>query len=330
MRFAMRSTDTQILTSYPLELKSNITAHLNSEGMKVSVVVPTYSIDRYPDFKECVDAILTQTYENVEAVIVVDGNEAVYKQAQDDYGDREDTIVFCSKERSGSVSRGNLGGVLATGDIVVLTDDDAVPEDDWIERLVAAYESKEIIAAGGPTRPEWVAGKPDFLPEEYYWLIGATHKGFRETEGEVRNTFGANLSFKKEVFMELGGYQFFSNQLQATETELCTRMNIEYGQGVWYVPDAVVSHKIYEYRTDPQWLVTRAFWQGASKRWMSKQFSDSTGDEQDFLRMLLFSSIPKRVVKSLGSQQEAKQLGMLLCLTLAVGLGYIYGLLRYR
>lgn len=47
--------------------------------------------------------------------------------------------------------------------------------------------------------------KPNFLPEEYYWLIGATHKGFPEEVTEVRNTFGSNLSFKTDVLKALSG-----------------------------------------------------------------------------------------------------------------------------
>ena len=49
--------------------------------------------------------------------------------------------------------------------------------------------------------------KRNFLPEEYYWLIGATHKEFPEDVTEVRNTFGSNSSFKANVIRELDGFK---------------------------------------------------------------------------------------------------------------------------
>ena len=69
------------------------------------------------------------------------------------------------------------------------------------------YEEKDAIAAGGLLLPKWVTKKPKFLPEEYYRLIGATHKGFPEEVTEVRNTFGSNLSFKADVLKALGGFR---------------------------------------------------------------------------------------------------------------------------
>lgn len=301
--------------------------------MQVSVVVPTYSPDRYADFCECVDAIVEQTYEDVEIVIVVDGNRTVYERALADYGDREDTVVFCSEEDAGPLSRGNMGVIQASGDVVALTDDDAVPRADWVERLVAAYEREDAIAVGGRMVPEWVAGKPEFLPAEFYWLVGVTHEGFREEPGEVRNTFGANLSFRRDVFMALGGFKLAGlspSRIQGRETELCARMRSTYGEGVWYDPEAIVSHKVYDYRTDRGWLVRRAFWQGVSKRGMERIVPDSADAESDFLRILLTESVPRRAARSLTSATEARQLAWLLLLTFLVGVGYLYGLLTFR
>lgn len=301
--------------------------------MRVSVVVPTYSLDRYPDFRECVEAIIGQTYDNVEIVIVVDGNEEVYERALAAYGDREDTVIFCSEEEAGPLSRGNMGAILSSGEIVALTDDDAVPREDWVERLVQAYEREDAIAVGGKMVPDWVAGEPEFLPAEFYWLIGATHAGFQEEPGEVRNTFGANLSWRRDVFMALGGLKLAGigpSQIQGRESELCARMRDTYGKGVWYDPDAVVSHKIYDYRTEKAWLVKRAFWQGVSKRGMQKFVPQSSGAESNFLRYLLSSSIPRRARRSLKSATEAKQLFWLLLLTWLVGIGYLYGIFKYR
>ncbi len=303
--------------------------------MKVSVVVPTYSLDRFDDFCECVDALLDQTYDNVEVVAIVDGNDTVLERVADTYGDNEDVVIFGNHDDAGAISRANMGAVQATGDIVALTDDDAVPAEDWVEQLVETYERTDAIAVGGKLVPDWVAGEAEYIPEEFYFLIGATHRGFPEQPQEVRNTFGANLSFRRDVYMKLGGIKqsgIAPSDMQGRETELCARMNRQYGEGVQYNPDAVVEHKIYEYRTEPRWLLERAFWQGYSKRAMETLVPDSSDEESDQLRKLLLRFIPGRIGRLLLRPSETKlyQLVMLLALLGVTGVGYLYGILKWR
>jgi len=303
--------------------------------MDVSVVVPTYTVERYEDFTACVDAIRAGNYDEVEIVIIVDGNDEVCERAQEDYGEEDDIVIFCSHDDAGPVSRANMGAVQASGELVVLTDDDALPEPDWLEQLVETYEKHDAIAVGGRIEPEWVAGEAEFIPEEFYFLIGATHRGFRETEGEVRNTFGANLGFDREAFLRLGGIRqsgIESHNVQGRETEFCTRLQREYGQGVMYNPDAVVKHKVYEYRTDGGWLLRRAFWQGYSKRAMAVLVPDSAGEESDFLSRLVFTYLPSRIANLVRqpSRTKASQLIWLVLLLGVTGLGYLYSVFKWR
>ena len=229
--------------------------------MRVSVVLCTYAEDMYDHFCEAADSILSQTYEEVELVVIVDGTPEVYDRVEADYGDRDDVIISCNDDNVGLLKSRNRGADLASGDVVAFIDDDAVAHEEWIARLVRAYEEEDAIAAGGKMVPEWVAGKPSFLPAEFYWLVGVTHRGFADGPGEVRNTFGSNISFRADVFAELGGFDVDiggrkgDKNLQGGETELCARMRTNYKQGVWYEPEAEVAHKVFAYRTDLFWLL---------------------------------------------------------------------------
>ena len=184
--------------------------------------------------------------------------------------------------------------------------------------------------------PEWV-GKPSFLPEEFYWLVGVTHRGFAEEPGEVRNTFGSNISFRAGVFEELSGFDVDiggrkgEKNLQGGETELCARIQTKYGQGVWYDPEAVVAHKVFEYRTEFRWLVDRAFWQGYSKRAMESFVDDEGGEEGVFLGYLLMTATPSYIRRMIYSRSfsELKRLAVLYILTIFVGLGYVYAIPNY-
>ena len=310
--------------------------------MRVSVVLCTHTMDRYDDCTAAAESVLNQTHDEVELVLVSDGDETVAGQFESDFGGRDDVLVHCNDENVGLLESRNNGAEIATGEVVAFIDDDAVAADDWVAKLVAAYERSTdddpVLAAGGRMVPAWVAGKPGFLPEECYWLIGVTHRGFGpdgdpEKAGEVRNTFGSNISFDREVFLELGGFEGDiggrqgAKNLQGGETELCARLESEHGTGVYYVPDALVAHRVFDYRTDPGWLVDRAFWQGYSKRGMEVFVPESTGEESDFLGALLLSYVPDRVRSLVRSPSVGGvlQLLFLFVLTGAVGTGYLYG-----
>ena len=305
--------------------------------MKVSVVVCTYTLDMYEHFREAADSVLAQTHDDVELVVVVDGTPDVYDRVVEDYGDREDTVIECNDENVGLLASRNRGAELASGDVVAFIDDDAVADEAWAERLVRVYEEEDAIAAGGKMTPEWVAGKPSFLPEEFYWLIGVTHRGFADGPGEVRNTFGSNISFRRDVFNDLGGFDTTIGgrkgdaNLQGGETELCARLHEQYGRGVWYDPEAEVGHKIFEYRTTLQWLINRAFWQGYSKRAMETLVEDQRGNEETFLKRLLTEFVPDRLATLMRnpSLSDLTQLVALFVFTGSVGVGYFYAYTRY-
>ncbi|MDB2225258.1 glucosyl-dolichyl phosphate glucuronosyltransferase [Halorubrum ezzemoulense] len=306
--------------------------------MRVSVVLCTYSLEMYDHFQEAAESVLDQTYDETELVVVVDGTDEVYDRAVEDYGDHDNVVVHCNEENVGLLESRNTGAELADGDVVAFIDDDAVANEEWVEELVRGYEEQDTLAVGGKMIGNWVAGRPSFLPEEFYWLVGVTHLGFADGPGWVRNTFGSNISFDREAFLELGGFDTDIGgrkgdaNLQGGETELCARLAIEHGEPVWYNPDATVAHKVFEYRTEPLWLLDRAFWQGYSKRAMETLVPGSGGEEGEFLRDLIVDFVPRRV-KGLAREPSVTavvQLLTLLLLTGCVGGGYLYGLIKYQ
>jgi len=77
--------------------------------------------------------------------------------------------------------------------------------------------------------PLWLVKKPVWFPEEFYWLIGVTYAGFPDK-------IGSNLSFRRDVFLSLGGFNVEmggikgKRMLQGGETDLCIRMYRKFGK----------------------------------------------------------------------------------------------------
>ncbi len=301
--------------------------------MNVSVVICTYAMERYDVFSECVESVLAQTYEPLEVVIVVDGNDAVFERVREDFGDREQTVLHCNEENQGISYSRTKGAKIATGEVVAFIDDDAVAEPDWIAQLASVYEERDAIAVGGHVAPDWVTTKPDFFPAEFYWLVGCDERGMGEHMEELRNTYGSNISFQREIFLNVGGYDENTGRkgdrhIQAHEAPVCIRMANAYGRGVIYNTDAVVHHKLFDYRGEFRWLVFRSFWQGYSKRIMDILLPEAAGDKNEYLTQLMLTFVPSRVraLLSQPSIPQVKQLLTIFIFTAAVGLGYLYGL----
>jgi glycosyltransferase involved in cell wall biosynthesis len=307
------------------------------QTMRVSVIICTYTMDLYDDFQEAVESIFDQTHDDVELILVSDGSEAVHEQMQADYGDMSDVVVTMTEENVGVSAARNHGLQQATGDVVAQMDDDALADPEWVAELVRVYEETDAIAVGGKITPEWVAGKPRFLPEEFYWLIGVNDRWFAEPMEEVRNTYASNISFKREVIEELGGFdpnvgRKGDREIQATESEIGTRLRQEFDRGVIYNPEAKVAHKIFDYRTEREWIAKRAFWQGYSKRVLEVLLPEaSTDEESEFLAFLAFDAVPRRLRKLVSgpSVAKAEQLVWLGLLTALVGFGYVYGIISW-
>ena len=304
--------------------------------MKVSVVICTYTEEMYDHFQEAVESVLAQSYDPVEVVLVVDGNESLHERIVETFNDQEGVVINCNDENRGVSYSRTRGAELASGDIVAFIDDDAVADPDWIAELVTVYRQSDAVAVGGKMVPEWVAGRPWFLPSEFSWLVGVTHDDFADPGEEVRNTFESNLSFRRNVFLDLGGFDTSfgptaDSYSHSEGAEIGTRLQTAYGCGIVYTPDAVVAHKVFDYRTRLRWLVRTAVEQGRSKRRLDRKTTGSLDAEMGYLQQLLTEHVPRRVRSTFGSPslENAGQLAMVFVLTAAVGCGYLYETVRH-
>ena len=307
--------------------------------MLVSTIICAHSLDNYQNLAEAVTSLLVQTHPELEVIIAIDGNEEFYKKVVANYRSQDTVKAVLLRENAGVSAARNAGVRVARGDVIAFMDDDAVADRQWVENLLSTYREYDAVAVGGKILPLWLGEKPDHLPEELYWLVGVTHDGFAGEEVvEVRNTFGPNMSFKREVFEKVGGFSEslgFARKgafyLQAEEPELALRMKQTLGKGVVYNPHAIVYHKIPQSKLGVGILLRRAFYQGYSKALLGKLHvsADSMATEKSYLRALLLKYIPRRV-KRIYRVEELKKLSVLIASILSVGLGFVCGYAEER
>lgn len=305
--------------------------------MKVSVVVTSYDINRYEDLKETVESILSQKYENFELILVLE-DDAIVTNIEDDFNDERIIIKYSESSLTLSEAR-NLGGDLSNGELIVFTDDDIIADDKWLSELVKEYKSKDnIFGIGGSCKPEWSDGiDPSYIPSEFYWIFGVTHT-HHPKKGKVRNTFGCNIAFDRDIFLEFDGFnqdlgKNHGKNIQGEETELCDRIRNKTGKSLYYNPSAIIHHKVYPDQTKTSYLFDRAFWQGYTKAVMTKTATGSIPEERSYLKNIIVKS-PfyklKNVIKLNEPLSNIVQIILIFILTFLVGCGFLYGKLNYR
>lgn len=126
----------------------------------ISVIVPVYKVEEY--LGRCVDSLLTQTYGNLEIILVDDGSPDGSGRICDDYARRDPRVRVIHKENGGLSSARNAGIDVARGEYLGFVD-----SDDWVD----------------PHTYEWLL---DMALEEDVKLVCAGRYDFNSWSGEQK------------------------------------------------------------------------------------------------------------------------------------------------
>ncbi len=234
-------------------------------GPSVSVVVCAYTDRRWDDIVRAVASVAAQNRHAEELLLVIDHNEALAERAA---AELPGVKVMTNAHARGLSGARNTGVEVAAGEVIAFLDDDAAARPDWLERLLAPYADSSVAAVGGAAFPLWpaTAGRPAVLPArdvsaagELDWVVGCSYTGQPTGLAEVRNLMGCNMSFRRDVFAQVGGFsdglgRIGSTPLGCEETELCIRLRQRMPEArIVFEPAARVTHRVGEARWPARW-----------------------------------------------------------------------------
>jgi glycosyltransferase involved in cell wall biosynthesis len=260
-----------------------------------------------------VESVKAQTRRALETILVADRNPALLERARSLPGVK-------AVENVGTPGLGgarNSGVEAASGSIVAFLDDDAVASRQWLEKLARAYEDPNVLGVGGSIEPVWEIAKPRWFPDEFAWVVGCTYRGMPESEASVRNLIGCNMSYRREVVDELGGFRLGYG---CDETDFCIRVRRRWPEGdLRYVPAAKVFHRVPSQRALWRHFRTRCYFEGGSKAVVSWLVGSDDGLSSE--RSYTLRTLPTGIVRGLADAVRGDVAGLARAGAITAGLG---------
>ncbi|MGD6776285.1 glycosyltransferase family 2 protein [Sutcliffiella horikoshii] len=105
----------------------------------VSIVVPIYNVERY--INRCVDSLLSQTYSNLEIILVNDESPDNCPEICEEYSKIDNRVKVIHKKNGGLSDARNAGMEIANGDYIIFIDSDDYVEQNMVEKALNAAES---------------------------------------------------------------------------------------------------------------------------------------------------------------------------------------------
>ena len=92
----------------------------------ISIIVPIYKVEKY--LQRCIDSLISQTYKNIEIILVDDGSPDSCGSICDKNAIKDKRIRVIHKSNGGLSSARNAGLDVCSGDYIMFVD-----SDDWVE-----------------------------------------------------------------------------------------------------------------------------------------------------------------------------------------------------
>ena len=172
---------------------------------KVSICVPVYNVEKY--IARCLESILSQSYENIEVIVVNDCTPDKSMDIVKSYAEKDQRIrIINHGTNRGLMWTRRTGYMAATGDYITFCDsDDTLPED----------AIKDLYSAAVTQNADIVSGIIQYIPVDgvsYLWnnlLSNGTDRS-AVYNSLLSKEFGHNLCsrlFRREI---LQGYDYIT------------------------------------------------------------------------------------------------------------------------
>ena len=110
--------------------------------VKISVIIPVYNVEDY--LKDCLDSIISQSFDDIEIICVDDGSEDLSLDILKSYQKQDSRIKIITQENKGPGAARNRGLDISNGEYIYFMDSDDYLEDGALAEMIQISEDKNL------------------------------------------------------------------------------------------------------------------------------------------------------------------------------------------
>jgi GT2 family glycosyltransferase len=220
--------------------------------MNLSIVIPNYNGEKLlqKNLPKVVDAVKGYKKGKIEIIIADDPSTDNSSQVIADFIDSlkgtgivGKTIANKNKKEAGFSKNVNRGVSLAKGEILLLLNSDVIPQNDFLEPLIAHFENEKVFAVGCMDKS--IEGGKTVLRGRG---VGKWQRGFlMHSKGRIDKTnslwaSGGSSAFRMSIWNELRGFDIIYNPFYWEDIDLSYRA-LKSGYDVMFEPKSIVMHE---------------------------------------------------------------------------------------
>jgi GT2 family glycosyltransferase len=303
--------------------------------LSVSVIICTYTDQRWELLVTAVTSVAAQTRPPNEIIVCVDHNESLLDRCHAELprstsvAARGIALRILANRYDGHLgSARNTAAEVAVGDVLAFLDDDAAAETDWLERLLQPYERDAVVAVGGAPLPMFERERPRWFPLELDWVFGCAYAGLPQTRAPLAHLVGANMSVRRAALREVGGFHSDNHD----DMDMCHRVAHQRpDEMILYEPRAVVRHFVPAERVTWRYFWRRCYFVNRGKvvAFRAMGGAANLGAEARFVRNTLTRGLRRELSNVMRGDGygAARAAAMLAGIALAAG-GHLSGRIR--
>ena len=207
----------------------------------ISIIIPVYNVEQYLD--DCIRSVQTQTYQNIEIILVDDGSTDHSGSMCDTYAGLDDRIKVIHQSNQGLSAARNTGFAASTGAYIAFVDSDDMISPIYIRTLydIINHHHADIAACEYTQNENEMDTQPIPNNGREYKIDAATM--LRQWHGKRKRveTVAWNKLYKREILESMSPEIFPTGKTH--EDVYTSHLFVEKASGI-----AITDRKLYYYR----------------------------------------------------------------------------------
>ena len=249
---------------------------------RISIIVPAKNASC--TISVCLDALLHQQdlrfLADFEIILVDDGSTddtALIGEARG--------VRVIRQQNAGPAAASNSGAKAATGEILLFTDSDCIPQNDWCLQMLRPFEDPEVVGVKGAYLCTEENAVARFVQQEFEYKY---QRMARLSKIDFIDTYAA--AYRRSIFLENGGFEERFPVPSVEDQEFSFRLTRK-GYKLVFQPSARVSHPHdlnFSQYAQRKWGI--GYWKAFMLRWLpEKTLSDTYTPPSQRLQILILA-----------------------------------------